>query len=73
MISIVWLSFIAFNEFFVCLVLNENVKICSNNFYNICNTPNEIYGEHNIGNKTPVQRLEKKQAHNGNITGNEIR
>lgn len=69
MISIVWLSFIAFNEFFVCLVLNENVTICSN----ICNIPNEIYGEHNIRNITPVQRLEKKQAHNGNITVNEIR
>ena len=49
------------------LVFNENVAICSNNLYNVYNIPNEIYGEHNIGNIILVYRLKEEQAHNWNI------
>ena len=67
MISYVWLSFIEINEFFAFLVFDENVAICSNNLYNIYDIPNEVSGEHNIGNIIPVYWLEKKQENNGNI------
>ena len=66
-ISIVWLSFVVFNKLFVFLVFNENVTICTDNMYNINSIPNEITGEHNIGNMIPVYRLESKQTHNENI------